>query len=244
MSAKDLATPWHSRFAWRHPRAYLSLHGIGGALLVAACLWIFAAIADAIPERGGLVHFDQFAERWLQLHGTETGESIFSYVSLLGAPVLIAVITIAILAYAYRRDWRRAVGLLTASAGGALLNYLLKMVFHRGRPEFATEFISRSTWSFPSGHAMDSVAGYGFLVFLLLQHPHSTARRRAIIVAYLVLVGAVGYSRVYLGVHYASDVIGGWVAGAAWLVVCMTGYRLPLSRTSSSAALADPPRSP
>lgn len=225
-----IAKPWHTRFAWIHPKAYLYAHALVGAAIVAALLWLFVTIADAIPEHGAIVRFDNAAESWLQVHGTESGESIFYYLSWLGAQVLVAVVAVALIVLARRRDWTRVVALATAAGGGALLNYILKTAFHRGRPEYAIEFIAHPTWSFPSGHAMDSLVGYSFLALLLLENVRSPMVRRVTIAGVILLVGVVGYSRVYLGVHYVSDVIGGYLAGAVWLVVCISGYQFARSR--------------
>jgi undecaprenyl-diphosphatase len=124
-----------------------------------------------------------------------------------------------------RRDWFRAVALTLAVVGGTLLNDLLKALFHRGRPETAIEFINYQSWSFPSGHAMNSLIGFGFVAYLLLEHTTDRRARVAIIAATLVLVGLVGFSRLYLGVHYLSDVIAGYLAGAVWLLVCIAALR-------------------
>jgi undecaprenyl-diphosphatase len=232
-SPGNIPKPWETRFAQLHPKAYLYVHAALGIVGVAALLKLFLSIAEEIPEQGALVRFDDAAAAWLQNHGTETGEAIFNAVSWLGAPVLALVLLVAVVMMVRRRDWVAALAIASVGGGGALLNYALKMVFHRGRPEYATEFIMGATWSFPSGHAMESLAGYGFLAYLALRHLHSPARRRAVIAGVVALVLAIGYSRVYLGVHYVSDVIGGYLAGAAWLLVCISGYGFARGRRPS-----------
>jgi undecaprenyl-diphosphatase len=108
------------------------------------------------------------------------------------------------------------------AGGGALLNTGLKSVFHRARPTFASEF-PVSSWSFPSGHAMDSLIGYGLLAYWLGERfPH---RRFIIRYAAAALILLIGFARIYLGVHYLSDVIAGFAAGTLWLTVCITGYQ-------------------
>lgn len=227
------ARPWRSRFAALHPKAYLGLHVLGGALATIALTWIFLTIADEIPEQSYLVSLDKFVGGWIEAHGTEWGERIFYVVSYLGAPVLAAVVTGVLLLFAWRREWHRAIAVAVATGGGLVLSNVLKLVFHRGRPDTATEFITRHTWSFPSGHAMNSMITYGFLTVLLLDHVAGRRRRRTVIMGAAVLIGAIGFSRVYLGVHYMSDVAGGWLAGGAWLIVCATAYRFMLARKSS-----------
>ena len=222
--------PTRSRFAERHPHAYLVLHLVGGLCATALLLWLFLAIAEDIPEHGALIRVDTAVARWLEAHGTETGESIFVVLSSLGAPILVISVIAAIVYFVWRRQRRDAVAVAVTSGGGVIVSNILKLIFHRGRPETASEFITRHTWSFPSGHSMNSIIGYGFLTLLLLDHVVGQRRRLAVIVTAVVLIGAIGFSRLYLGVHYLSDVGGGWIAGGAWLIVCATGYRFAQRR--------------
>lgn len=232
-TSHDAPRPWRSRFAERHPKLYLGAHALGGIVATVALTWLFLAVADEIPEQSMLVRVDTGVARWIEAHGTELGETIFSWVSYLGSPVLVAAVVAALAYFAWRRDWTRVLAVVLTSGGGVIVSHVLKMVFHRGRPETASEFITGQSWSFPSGHAMNSMIGYGFLTLLLLEHVQSPRRRRAALVAVAILIGAVGFSRVYLGVHYLSDVGGGWIAGAAWLIVCASGYHFARRRLSS-----------
>ena len=121
-----------------------------------------------------------------------------------------------------RRDWRHVAVLAITCGGGALLNGALKLAFHRARPSYAAEFHVAS-WSFPSGHAMDSLIVYGLLAYWL-----GTRLREYRAIVYIgaaLLIGAIGYARLYLGVHFLSDVIAGYCAGFVWLSVCVTGYQ-------------------
>lgn len=222
--------PTRSRFAGRHPRAYLVLHLVAGLCATALLLALFLAIAEDIPEHGAMIRVDHAVARWLEAHGTEAGESIFVVLSKLGAPVLAVIVIAAIVYFLWRRQRREAAAVAVTSGGGVIVSNILKLIFHRGRPETASEFITRHTWSFPSGHSMNSIIGYGFLTLLLLDHIAGQRRRVAVMVAAVVVIGAIGFSRLYLGVHYLSDVGGGWIAGGAWLTVCITGYRFAQRR--------------
>ncbi|MDB4899381.1 MAG: hypothetical protein JWN53_1189 [Gemmatimonadetes bacterium] len=228
-------SPWRTRLAKLHPRAYLALHLAAGVLLAFLLIWAFAAIADAMTEQSALVRVDHALTNWIQQHDTEWGESAMSWVAWLGAPVLTGSIAVATVVFMVRRDWLRASTVAISGIGAALLNNALKMIFHRGRPEYATEFISRASWSFPSGHAMDSLAGYGIIAWLLLEWIHGRAKRSTLIVGTIVLVVAIGTSRVYLGVHYLSDVIAGYLAGGVWLLVCVSGYRFARLRLGAGS---------
>jgi membrane-associated phospholipid phosphatase len=220
----------------RHPRDWraviASRLALAVGLSVALC-WAFAALADEIPEDAWMVRGDRSITVWLQAHSTEWGEAVFSAVSLFGSVILFALATAAVVVYLARRDRLRALTVATAGVGVILLNNGLKTIFHRGRPEYALEFVRRETWSFPSGHAMDSLVVYGVLACLLLETSRAARWRRTIIGAVAVLVLLVGYSRVYLGVHYTSDVIAGWLAGGVVLIVVITSYNAAARRVGS-----------
>ena len=216
-----VAKPTRSRFARLHPKTYLGVHGLVGLVIAAACTWAFFAMADEVPEKGMMVRIDLAVTNWLQAHGTEKGEAIFSAISLLGAPILVTLLVVTAIVLLVRRDWRHLTALAVTCGGGEVLNAVLKLVFRRARPSVASEFKAMS-WSFPSGHAMDSLIAYGLLSYWLVSRfPRA---RTAAIVAFAILVGAIGYARIYLGVHYLSDVIAGYSAGFIWLTACITGY--------------------
>ena len=206
---------------------------IGVALTVAFC-WAFGAIADEIPENAWMVRGDLAVTHWLQRHGTESGEAFFSAISLFGSTVLYLLAVAVILFSLVRRDWLRAATVGATGLGVIGLNNFLKLLFQRGRPEFAVEFVHGKSWSFPSGHAMDSLVVYGVLTCLLLETPFGARWRRTIIAGVATLVLLVGYSRVYLGVHYTSDVVGGWLAGGVCLIVAISSYRLARPRSAGA----------
>jgi len=229
-----LADPRKSRLAKTHPKLYLAAHILAGVLLTALLVWGFASLADAVGDNGRIVADDTGLARWISSHDTEWGETFFSGVSLLGAPLLVGIIVIAALVYLRRRDLVRAAALPLALVSGAALNALLKQVFHRGRPEYATEFIKHASWSFPSGHAMESMVGYGMLLAVTLPAIRSSARRRWVAAGIALLVLLIGVSRIYLTVHYLTDVIAGWLAGGAWLLVCVSAFHFAEHRRSRS----------
>ena len=213
--------PSHSRFARLHPKAYFWIHVAVGLLLAGACAWAFASIAEDLPEKGTMVHVDKWVTAWLQRHGTQYGESIFLFVSLFGDQALDAILVATGILFLARRDWNRLLALIVTCGGGALLNYMLKASFHRARPDAAAQFAT-DAWSFPSGHATDSLISYGLLTYWL--RARFPRWRTPIFVACLALVALIGYARIYLGVHYLSDVMGGYLSGGVWLAVCITAY--------------------
>lgn len=130
---------------------------------------------------------------------------IFGVFALVGGAILAAF-----------RRWIELKGLLICLAGGAILNHVLKELFARARPD-ALPLVYASGFSFPSGHAMVSLCFYGMVAFLIARK-RSWHGRIAVAAATAALVAAIGVSRVYLGVHYPSDVAAGYAAGATWLV--------------------------
>jgi membrane-associated phospholipid phosphatase len=203
---------------------------------IAVLLWGFAALADGFNEKGAIARLDLAVLNWLQLHGSEGGESIFVFVSWLGAPVLIAVDLSVAVWLALRRKWRWFALWSIAIIGGVLLDEMLKLAFRRARPSVASEFISSgSSWSFPSGHAMNSLVGYAMLAFLLREHLTSARARIAVTIGAVILIVAIGFSRLYLGVHYLSDVTAGYLAGGAWVLACVMAERYAIGRSGLTA---------
>jgi len=216
--------PWTSRWAWLHPKVYLIMHIILGLLLAATCAWLFYQIADALAGDGRLVAFDHRAAFWIEGHNNDVGEQIALAISLLGNQLLYPLLGLIALGYLFRREWSRAFLIIVASGGGALLNEVLKPRFQRGRPIFASEFKVDGT-SFPSGHAMAAFIGWGVLAYLVAAHVHHARARRIIFTSAMFLILLIGLTRIYLDVHFVSDVAAGFLAGGVWLSVCISGFR-------------------
>ncbi|MCK8487777.1 phosphatase PAP2 family protein [Paenibacillus sp. MBLB2552] len=121
----------------------------------------------------------------------------------------------------YLRNGRYAIWLTVSLAGGWLLNKVLKVMFSRERPELWDRLVVPDGYSFPSGNAMISASFFGLIALLLLRSGKSGNRVWAMIV--LLLIFVIGISRLYLGVHYASDIVGGFLVGAVLAEVCSWG---------------------
>ena len=117
-----------------------------------------------------------------------------------------------------RRRWRLAVYLLVAGAGALVLDPVLKSLVGRLRPVVAHPVAHGNGDSFPSGHSLSSIVCYGAILLVFLPATHGRWRR-AFVAGIITLVALIGISRILLGVHYVSDVLGGWALGIAWLVV-------------------------
>ena len=187
--------------------------------------------------------FDMALLDWLHRHATPTGYAIFHAITLLGSPVTLTVLALGVgLLLAIRRQWILLGGWLTAFVGGGLLDEVLKLVIRRPRPPYAAAFLQHYSWSFPSGHAMGSLIGYGMLAYVLgVLWIHRRSAQISVVLGAALLIVAIGFSRLYLGVHYFSDVVGGYAAGLLWLSACISGLEVARRWRAGARPAAAPP---
>ena len=196
-------------------------------LTIAVLLFAFGLVAQEVSE-GEPLAFDQnimlalrnpanpsvpVGPAWLQ----ETARDVTS----LGSTIVLGIITFAVVGYLFLAR-RPAVAwlMLGAVLGGIALNNLLKYAFARPRPDFVTHAARVFTTSFPSGHATLSAITYLTMGALLARIHPSLAIRIYLMSVAVFLILLIGMSRIYLGVHYPTDVLGGWCIGAAWAMGC------------------------
>ena len=142
-------------------------------------------------------------------------------ITSLGSTTILTLVTLFTLFFLYlKREIRSAIYVLSASIGGAVLVQILKFAFSRERPQIITPLVSEITMSFPSGHSAMSAVIYLSLAVLLLRVEQSNKYRIFIISSALIITFLVGLSRIYLGVHYPTDVIAGWMIGLFWALFC------------------------
>jgi undecaprenyl-diphosphatase len=151
---------------------------------------------------------------------------VLKAITNLGKPVVLTVFVVLGLVYVWRRGNRRAFTfLLVTPLGGGIVDSLVKLAVDRPRPVVDHPVATALGKSFPSGHAMSSTVTYGALLLLFLPVV-PRAWRRVAVIATIVLVLAIGASRVLLGVHFVSDVVGGWVLGLAWLIGAVAVFEI------------------
>ncbi|MEO7962784.1 MAG: bifunctional DedA family/phosphatase PAP2 family protein [Gemmatimonadaceae bacterium] len=218
--------------AWRFvaarftPGEYLGLHLTVGLLVSLAALWTFGAVTEDVLNHDPLTAFDTSLLTAIRAHATLAGDRIFVFVSLAGSPIAMAVLAIVGAAWLIvKRRWLFLAGWGAAFVGAMVLTEALKRVVQRPRPAGAAAFLHGESFSFPSGHALGSLVGFGMLAYLLIAESRQTLspRRLTIIVCTVLVIVAIGLSRLYLGVHYFSDVVGGYAAGTLWLSACVSG---------------------
>ncbi|OIK14723.1 phosphatase PAP2 family protein [Bacillus sp. MUM 13] len=170
--------------------------------------------------------FDDSIISFVQEFETPRLTGIMKFFSWIGSTEIVAILSIIILLVLYKfLHHRLELILFIAVIGGtAVLNQVLKMLFHRSRPSLH-RLADAQGFSFPSGHSMEAVALYGVLAFLLWRHIPSAWGRRILTFLSMCMILAIGISRIYLGVHYPSDVIGAYFASIFWLTVSISIFQ-------------------
>lgn len=205
------------------PGGYLGLHVTVGALVLIAAAWVFGGIAQDVVSGDPLTIIDRRVEIWLNHRTTPALTSAMFAISTLGSMAFVGGVAIVVaLVLAWQRNWYKLLALLLSVPLGAMLNVLLKHIFHRHRPELERPLVHLTTYSFPSGHADASTLIYGLLAIFLVQYLQSWRWRTLVVLAAILLVLAIGFSRLYLGAHYLSDVLAAYAEGVAWLAICLT----------------------
>ena len=188
---------------------------VAGLLAAIISLVLFAKLASEMRE-GETLRFDSAVRGFVHRFASPGMTVAMKDISLLGYDVLIAELAVALVVF-LRLRWRRAaLWLAVTMAGGVALDVTLKQTFHRARP---APFFGDAphSYSFPSGHAMASFCFYGVLAGLIVDRVERLSWRITIGVVAGILVLAIGISRIYLGVHYPSDVLAGYLAAAMWV---------------------------
>ncbi len=199
--------------------------GLGTSVFV---VWAFAELTEEVIE-GESRRFDRAVLLWIGANAPDWLDGPMRFVTALGYYwVVLPLLVVAVVAF-YLANWRlSAVLLLVSTAGSVVLTTVLKAVFQRARPEMIDSGYAASFYSFPSGHATVAAGFYGALT-LILAYRLRGAARWAVVVFGTVLVLLIGFSRLYLGVHYPTDVLAGYLAAPLWLVSVGTVYALWIS---------------
>ncbi len=213
--------------------------------LAALLLWGFAAVADEVLE-GDTTVFDSTVKGWFRAPGapeTPWGpvwlqEAVRDLTALGSFTVLGTVLVATVLYLAFSGKLRSALFVLISVIGGTILSTGLKAAFDRPRPD--VEAAARVfTASFPSGHATVSAVVYLTLGLLMAEAVSHGRLKAYFIVLGILLTFAIGVSRIYLGVHFPTDVLAGWALGGAWALVCWIVYSLSLGKDASAGDTAE-----
>ena len=209
------------------PWSILEAGTLISVLVVAGGMLLFAKLVDEVVE--GETHaFDQavllafrnpgdlsdpIGPAWLQI--------MFRDITALGGPTVVTLIAVAVIGFLLIDGKRFAALLMLASVGGgAVLSSVLKLGIDRPRPDLVAHLVEVSTASFPSGHAMLSAVIYLTLGALLSRVEGPRRVKIYVLTVAVLLTFLIGLSRIYLGVHWPTDVLAGWCAGSAWAMLC------------------------
>jgi undecaprenyl-diphosphatase len=197
----------------------LSAYGL--AVLAAAGFGLVALLVG----RGRIASFDSSLISWIQGWENAGLTSVMKGLSWFGTtlPTTIFSILIALFLYFVLRHRWEVILFIVVMAGSTLLNHILKAAFRRERPDLH-RLAEEASYAFPSGHAMASFALYGIVAYLLWRHIGSFAGRIILIAVCAAMFLGIGISRIYLGVHYPSDVIGGYLASGLWLALSIAVF--------------------
>ncbi|MHA6622380.1 phosphatase PAP2 family protein [Pseudonocardia sp. DLS-67] len=200
----------------RLPRPVVAATGIAALLFLSQ-----AMVVDAIADRPGIPAADESTLQWMLAHRAPVPTAVFEEITYLGGTVgMLGLATAAAVALVLaRRRWEALVVVVTA-AGGELLTDALKDFYQRPRPPDLTRLTVATSYSLPSGHSLVSVVALGIMAAVGVHLLHRTAARVAVVGLAGVLAVAIGVSRLYLGVHWLTDVLDGWLLGGTWLALC------------------------
>lgn len=218
---------------FRRPRDRQELQILAGGVVALALTWIFISLADEVVE-GSTRHFDEWMLSALRRPGNPAvpiGPAWLRWaaddITALGSATVLGLTIAAVSGYLILHGlYRNGLFILAASVGGWLLNYALKEIFDRSRPEIVPHLREVMSSSFPSGHALTSAAVYLTLGALLMRVAQGRLAKYYCIVIAMTVTFLVGASRVFLGVHYPTDVLAGWLIGMSWALLCWVLERL------------------
>lgn len=168
------------------------------------------------------VHFDKFQAFDASVHNIVSGitfplvEGFWLVITNFASPIFVLVLLVILLIIISNKKY--GILLFFNTINIFLLNQILKAIFSRPRP-FDLMLIEETGYSFPSGHAMLALAFYGFLIYVIWQINLSKRSKKILTVLLVILIPLIGFSRIYLGVHYPSDILGGFVIALAYLII-------------------------
>jgi undecaprenyl-diphosphatase len=194
---------------------------VGGAAIAVAGTLGFAELGQHV-RKGGTQQFDTAMLQWIGAHHTPLLTTIMTEVTPLGTGIVVMMVVGVTTAFLWHTEHKHSARLLlAATAGSILLNNVLKLYFNRARPDVFVWETHAASSSFPSGHAMSATVVYGTVAYLLARLQKHLWSRAITLVAAVVMIALICLTRLYLGVHYPSDVLAGIIIGLAWSGFCM-----------------------
>lgn len=223
----------------------LDLKVVAALVAIGALALLFLAIGSEVAE-GETARIDRTILMWFRTTpadpiGSPEVEAAMMHISALGSGAVTGlIVVVASLFFALAGRWRYALLVVASAAGTLVWMSLLKTFYDRPRPTIVRALDPPGGLSFPSGHSMISAALYLTLAVLIARALPARRLRVFVVAVGALLTALIGVSRIYLGVHYPTDVLAGWTAGAAWALACGVAVQL-LGRRGVSAVPVTPP---
>lgn len=207
------------------PRPAVAGVVIGAALAAVAVITVFVVVAD------GPTGLDQAVLDWMVAHRDGTATAVVTVFTDLGGTIaMTALATGAVLWFVWRREWPVAALVAGTALGAGILVPACKHLAGRARPPEQTRLVTENSLSYPSGHTLGTTVVVGIVATVLIARIARRSLRIAAATAAVAFVLAVGISRLYLGVHWTTDVLAGLLIGAAWLTLCLTVFGIVCRR--------------
>jgi membrane-associated phospholipid phosphatase len=198
---------------------FISLSLLLGLAAAVGSLVFFGWLADEVLE-GETRHFDDVTRAAVHTFASPVATTTMRGISFLGSTLFLTAATIVVVAWFALRTWGREAKLFAITMiGASLLNTTLKLAFKRPRPIPFFDLTAPETYSFPSGHSLASCCFFAGLAAILSGRVKSRRARAIIWIAASIMFLLIGLSRIYLGVHYTTDVIAGFAAALIWILV-------------------------
>lgn len=176
-------------------------------------------------QKTTITNFDNKVITYVQSYVNPKLTSIIGVLTEIGSVKIVVIFVFVLGAILFfKKRIALSIFVIGASTAGGVFNLLLKSIIQRERPDIL-RIVEASGYSFPSGHSMGSIIFYGSLAFVIIYFSKSKLTKLLTIVVTTLLVLFIGVSRIYLGVHYPTDVVAGFAFGSAWLLICITTFR-------------------
>jgi undecaprenyl-diphosphatase len=215
-----------------------SRQALAAALVVVVLGLAAIVLTEAVVHHRALAGLDGPFRDWVIAHRNGVLTGVMVNASRFGSTPSLIVMALVAGAWLVWRG-RKADSLLVVggSAGALALGPVLKAIVERPRPALSDHVVFVNSWSYPSGHSLNSMAVLGLLTVLAVRERPGALRRTLLAVLGAFLVVVVGFSRVYLGVHWPSDVLAGWLVGVLWLTICFSVAHLARGNTRASSTV-------
>jgi len=217
---------------------------MGVGLLAAVIVTVLFGVLASEVHEGETQHFDDALRMTVYGVASPRATTVLHAITQLGSPLFLLPMTIVFaLIFLRQRRIRGAILLTATMVGVSLLNWILKAVFQRPRPLPFFGLTVPASYSFPSGHSLAAFCFYGALAALVTARLRSVFWSAVVWAGAVVIIVAVGFSRLYLGVHYPSDIIGGYATGFVWVLTVASADRMfrRADQRGAKTAVAEPP---